>query len=99
MPDHREIMGDEHVGQPELFAQRLEQVDDLGLDRNVERGDRLVTDDEVRLRRERSRNADTLTLSAGEFMREAIEHIRIEPDGLEQLGSLVTNLRSIGGEA
>ena len=71
VPDHRKIVRDEDVGEAEAVAQRLEQVDDLRLDRDVERRDRLVADDEVRLRRERARNADALALAAGEFVRDS----------------------------
>ena len=42
----------------------LQQVDDLGLDRNVERRDRLVGDDELRLDRERTSDTDALALAA-----------------------------------
>ena len=49
--DHGEIMGDEQVGDPELALESLEQVDDLGLDRDVERAYRFVTDNEDRVRR------------------------------------------------
>ena len=39
---HGQVVGDEEVGQAELGLQVAEQVDDLGLDRHVERGHRLV---------------------------------------------------------
>ena len=45
----REVVRDEEVGEVELRLERLEQVEDLRLDRDVERGDRLVGDDEVGL--------------------------------------------------
>jgi hypothetical protein len=64
MADHGEVVGDEQKAQIEPRLQALEQVDDLALDRDVERGDRLVADDEGRLERERARDADTLALSA-----------------------------------
>ena len=38
----REVVGDEHVGQAELALQPAQQVDDLRLDRYVERRHRLV---------------------------------------------------------
>ena len=44
-----EIVGDEEIGEAEPLAQVLEQVDDLRLDRHVERRHRLVADDELRL--------------------------------------------------
>ena len=43
---HGQVVGDEKVGQPVLGLEVLEQVDDLRLDRDIERGDRLVADDE-----------------------------------------------------
>ena len=45
---HREVVGDEQVGEAELLLQVFEQVDDLRLDRDVERRDRLVADDQLR---------------------------------------------------
>ena len=54
---------------PKPGLQVLEQVDDLRLDRDVERGDRLVADDELRLDRKRARDADALALAAGELVR------------------------------
>ena len=46
--DHAEIVADEEVGQPELPAQLHEQVQHLRLDRDVERRDRLVADQQLR---------------------------------------------------
>ena len=66
---HGEVVGDEQVGEAELALQVLQQVEDLRLDRHVERRDRLVADDELRLERERAGDADALALPAGEFVR------------------------------
>ena len=63
MPHHREIVGDEQVSEAEALAQILEQVDDLRLDRHVERGHGLVADDEFGLERERARDPDPLALA------------------------------------
>jgi hypothetical protein len=46
----------------ELLLKVLQQVEDLGLDRDVERRDGLVADDEARAKRERSGDADPLPL-------------------------------------
>src|SRR5262249_15120480 len=46
--DDREVVRNEDVGQAELLLQLLKQVDDLRLDRHVERRYRLVADDELR---------------------------------------------------
>ena len=63
----------------------LEQVDDLRLDRDVERRDRLVGDDEVGVERERARDADALALAARELVRVARRRVGRQPDDLEQL--------------
>ena len=62
---HAQVVGDEQVGETELVLQLLEQVDDLRLDGDVEGGDRLVADYELRLDGEGSRDDDTLQLAAG----------------------------------
>ena len=75
--DDAHVVGDEQVGQPELALELLEQVEDLGLDRDVERGDRLVADDEVRLEHERAGDPDALALAAGELVRVAPGVVRL----------------------
>src|SRR5690606_17701246 len=86
MAHHRKIVRYEEVGEAEPFAQVLEQVDDLRLDRDVERRDRLVADDELRLERERARDADALPLPARHLVRIAIGEARVEAAEREQLG-------------
>ena len=85
VPDDGEVVRDEQIRQVELRLQLLEQVDDLRLDRDVERGDRLVGDDEVRVERERAGEADALALPARELVRVARGRVRREADDLEQL--------------
>ena len=63
--DHRELVRDEDDAQPELGDQLAEQVEDLRLDRDVERAHRLVGDDDARLEREGAGDGDALALSAG----------------------------------
>ena len=50
LPDHRQVVRDEDVGEVEVALQAPQQVQDLRLDRDVERRDRLVADDQLRLR-------------------------------------------------
>ena len=64
-----EVVGDEEVREVEALLQLTQQVDDLRLDRHVERGHRLVAHDEVGLEREGARDADALALAAGELVR------------------------------
>ena len=75
--DHAHVVGDQHHGGAMLAAQPLQQRDDLRLHRYVERGGRLVGDDEFRLGRERQRQHHTLAHAAGELMRIGIDaHFR-----------------------
>ena len=78
MPHHRQIVSDKQIGQAEPLAEILQEVDDLSLDRNIERGDRLVTDDEFRLQGEGTGDPDPLALAAGHFMRVTVGEFRIE---------------------
>src|SRR5687767_9561802 len=66
--DHREVVRDEEVGQPELVLQVHQQVDHLRLHRYVERGDGLVADDQARPRRQGARDPQALALPAGELV-------------------------------
>ena len=65
--------------------QVAEQVHHLRLDRDVEGGDRLVGDDQLRLHGERPGDADALALAAGELVRVAVDVLGVEADQLEQL--------------
>lgn len=49
MSDDPEIVGDEEVGETEPFLELLEQVQHLRLDRDVQRRDRLVEDEPLRV--------------------------------------------------
>ena len=81
---HREVVRDEDVGEAEPVLQVAQQIEDLRADRDIERRDRLVADDQLRLDRERAGNRDALALAAGEFMRVAAREARLEPDQPQQ---------------
>ena len=68
----------------EVGLEVLEQVDDLRLDRHVERRDRLVADDEVGVERGDG-EADALPLASRELVRIATGRVGGEPDDLEEL--------------
>jgi hypothetical protein len=61
-------VGNEDVREAELRLQVLHQVDDLRLDRDVERADGLVGNHDLRVGRQRAGDADALPLAAGEFV-------------------------------
>ena len=78
-------MGDEEVGDAEVRLQILQKVEDLRLDRYVERGDRLIANDELRAQRDGARDADALALPAGELVGIAIDMLRVESDAVHEL--------------
>ena len=65
-----QVVRDEQVRVAAFLLQLLEQVEDLRLDAHVERGHGFVEDDELRVERERPRNADALPAPPVEFVRE-----------------------------
>ena len=67
--DDAEIMGDQdHRHVPAALLAR-QQIENLRLDRHVERGGRLVRDQQFRFAGQRDRNRDPLPHAAGELMR------------------------------
>ena len=60
-----EVVRDEEISQFQLFLQVLQQVENLRLDRDIKGGDRLIGDDQARVRRQGAGNADALALTAG----------------------------------
>ena len=67
--DDAEVVGDEHEPHAHLVLKLLEELQDLGLHRDVERGRRLVGDDDVGLHGECHGDHDALALAAGELVR------------------------------
>ena len=61
--DHRQVVGNKDIGQAKLLLQVLQEVQNLCLHRHVERGDSLVTNNQLRLHRQGPRNADALALA------------------------------------
>ena len=85
MLHHAQVVRDEEQREAEALLQIVEQVQDLRLDRDVERRDGLVGDDEARLDGERAGDADALALPAAELVRVAHRHVGRQPDQVEQL--------------
>ena len=71
--DDAEIVGDEQQAHAEPGANFRQQRQDLRLHGDVERGGRLVRDQQIGLVGERHRDHDALTLAAGQLMRIARE--------------------------
>jgi hypothetical protein len=69
--DDAEVMGDEQDRHPELLLQATHQVEDLGLDGDVEGGGRLVGDQQARIAAQRHGDHHALPHAAGELVRVA----------------------------
>ena len=87
-----EIVGDEEVGQAKVALQLQQQVENLRLHRDIQRGDGLVTDDELGLQSQCAGDADALALAAAEFKRVAECRIGWQAHALEQLGGPLATL-------
>ena len=62
-------MGDQQHRYIEVALQRLHQFEDLRLDRDIERGGRLIGDQELRLADQRHGDHHALAQAARQFMR------------------------------
>ena len=78
-------MRDEDVREIAVALQADEQVEDGGLNGNVERRRRLVAYDEVRFARKRTRDADALLETARQLARQRIQQPGVETNRLRQL--------------
>ena len=66
--DDAEIVRNEDHGEAEVFLERFDEIEDLRLDGDIERGDGFIRDDELGLRCEGTGDGDALALAAGEFV-------------------------------
>ncbi len=92
MADNQKIVGDEQVCNAQLLLELLKHVDDLGLNRDVQCGDRLIADDELWVHGKGSCDADTLSLAAGELVGIAGCMLCVQADQLHQVHDLVMSL-------
>ena len=86
VPDDAEIVRDEEVCETQALLQRLEQIEDVSLDGDVECTDRLIANHEIGVDSERTRDDDALALAAGELVRIPAGKALREADLREQLG-------------
>jgi hypothetical protein len=81
------VVSDQHDREPEPLAKFEQQLEHGHLHGNVERRDRLVRYQQLRLQRERTGEAHALALAARELVRIGIEGIRPKVDEREQLAT------------
>ena len=82
-----EVMGDQEHADPTLRDEVVEQREDAGLGRDVERGGRLVRDQNLGVAAQRHRDHDALSHSSRELVRVGVDTggRLAEPDLPEQL--------------
>ena len=85
--DHSEVVGHDHHGGADALAHLAEELEDLCLDRHVERRRRLVGDDHLRRVRQCEGDRHPLAHAAGELHRVLLQpSLRIgDADGVEQI--------------
>ena len=78
MLDNGQIVRNEDIRQSHILLHIFQEVDNLRLNGNVERGNRLVADDEFWFQSKRRSDTDTLALTAGKFMRVTVVVMRLQ---------------------
>ena len=86
-------MADEEHRKAAFLQQTVQGEEDLHLYRRIEGGDNFVTDEQIGMRKDSARDAYTLALAAGKFMRVAGEKILREAHGLERLPDALFRMR------
>ena len=81
--NNRKVMTDEGERQTHFARQLLEEAQHLRLRRNVEPGDDLVGENEIRPQYHGARDADALTLSAGKLERIPFDRIPLQSDAIK----------------
>src|SRR3990172_7510611 len=92
--DDAEVVGDEEDGHPVFRLELEEEGEDLILDRDVERGRRLVGEEELRPAGDRDRDHHALPHAARELVRIRVETLSRGRDAhaVEQANRLLTSL-------
>ena len=86
------VVRDEDIGKSHFLLQFHHQVHHLSTDGDVERGNAFIGHDDLGFERKRTGNTDALTLTAGEFMRVAVSHVRGESHALKEQRYAVVHL-------
>ena len=82
---HTQIVGDEEIRHARSTLNLLEQIQNLRLNRDIQRTGAFVADNQPRLHRQCACQTDSLTLTAGKLVWIARRIRRIQSDLLQQL--------------
>src|SRR5258706_264633 len=78
--DDGQVVADEQACDTEIATQTVEQSQDLRLHADVERGDRLVADQEIGTKRQSAGDADTLSLASFKCILMAPQHLGVQTE-------------------
>ena len=90
MPDNGEIMRYEEVRELELSLQRLQEIDDLSLNRHVQCRHGFVENQKPWVKRDGAGDADALSLAARELVWVPIRVLGGQADQVEKLGDTLS---------
>ena len=88
-------MGDEKVSEFEFALEGLEEIEDLGLDRDIEGGGGLVADEQGRAHDESPGNADALALAAAKGVGKSEAVVGGKADARHDFGDAFVALASV----
>ena len=92
---HGQVMGNEDVGQFQLFLEPHQQIENLGLDGHIQRRDRLVADHHLRVDQQGAGDPDPLPLAPRKLMGIAIHVLRAHVHRLQDVGNECTLIRLV----
>lgn len=87
-PHRRQVVRNVEVGAMGLSLEIFEQVENLGLDAQIECGGRLIAEHKWRAERQGSADGDALPLSPGELVRKPVQMLRCEADALGEFSEV-----------
>src|SRR5438132_587464 len=85
MLNDSQVVGDKKIREVHLLLEFLQEIDDLRLDGNIERRNRLIRNDEFGVHRQGAGDADALALAPAELVRIAAVVVFSQTDLMEQL--------------
>src|SRR5438094_3330313 len=90
--DGCQVMRNEQIADAELLLEILQQIHNLGTDRDIERRHGLVEDNKARVQRQGPRDSDALPLAATEFVRKEIDRGRSKADEIQEFMDALPDL-------
>ena len=95
MLDNRQVMRNEDIGQLVFFLQIHHQIQNLGLNGNIQRRHRFVANDELGIYSHRSCDADTLSAPAIQLVWIRVDKAAGKPNSVHELRYLFVHLALI----